>query len=81
MVDDDDGDDNDDDDNNNNNNPLTGKIRFLCSSEHLFPSLDNSYLLPHIHITSHNWTGYFSNHAKIWISGQQIPPAYEISNV
>jgi len=54
MVDDDDGDDNDDDDNNNNNNPLTGKIRFLCSSEHLFPSLDNSYLLPHIHITSHN---------------------------
>jgi hypothetical protein len=30
----------DDDDDDDNNNPLTGKIRFLCSLEHLFPSLD-----------------------------------------
>ena len=42
MVGDDD--DDDDDNNNNNNNPLAGKIRFLCSSEHLFPSLDELLL-------------------------------------
>jgi hypothetical protein len=35
----------DDDNNNNNHNPLlTGKMRFLCSSEHLFPSLNELLL-------------------------------------
>jgi len=44
MVDDNDDDDNNDN-NDNNNNTLTGKIRFLCSSEHLFPTLE-PLLLP-----------------------------------
>jgi len=47
----------DDDDDDDNNNTLTGKIRFMCSSEHVFPSLDELLLAaPYAYnITQLNW--------------------------
>jgi len=55
MVDNDD--DDDDDNNNNNNNTLNGKIRFMCSSEHVLPSLDELLLAaPYAYnFTQLNW--------------------------